>query len=290
MTGGPGPGVENPTQVIPHREVAPFARAANNAPMSHRRTVLAALLSVGTGVPAAEPSVVLRTAAEAGVPHKFGRPGDVPAGFCTEYIRALVAHDAGLQFEGLQQFLPVLRIERELATGTLDVFFGLLSTVARLERFRFIEQPPLYISRHRVAVRADDREVDAVQGFDDIRALGEQGVVLATRGTAYTSYLLRQPGLKVDDGGTDHLQNMRKLLRGRGRFFYQSEPMLRQLIQAEGLQDQVRLLPAVFAAEPLLVARATTLEPARLARLTAAMQALEANGTAARLRAQYRLT
>ena len=115
-------------------------------------------------------------------------------------------------------------------------------------------------------------------------------MVLATRGTAYTSYLLRQPGLKVDDGGTDHLQNMRKLLRGRGRFFYQSEPMLRQLIQAEGLQDQVRLLPAVFAAEPLLVARATTLEPARLARLTAAMQALEANGTAARLRAQYRLT
>lgn len=282
--------MENPAPRIPPRGVAPWVHAANNASMTHRRTVLAALLSVGAGVPAAEPGVVLRTAAEAGVPHKFGRPGDVPAGFCTDYIRALLARDAGLQFEGLQQYLPVLRIERELAAGTLDVFFGLLSTAARLERFRFIEQPPLYISRHRVAVRADDHEVDGVQGFDDIRALGEQGVVLATRGTAYTSHLLRQPGLRVDDGANDHLQNLRKLLRGRGRFFYQSEPMLRQLIQAEGLQGQVRLLPAVFAAEPLLVARATTLEPARLARLTAAMQALEADGTAARLRAQYRLT
>lgn len=257
--------------------------------MTQRRTVLAALLSVSAGVPAAEQQVVLRTAAEAGVPHKFGRPGEVPAGFCTDYIRALVAHDPGLHFEGLQQYLPVLRIERELAAGTLDVFFGLLSNAARLERYRFVEQPPLYISRHRVAVRADDREVDAVQGFDDIRAMGEQGIVLATRGTAYTSHVLCQPGIKVDDGATDHLQNLRKLLRGRGRFFYQSEGMLRELIKAEGLQEQVRLLPAVFAAEPLLVARAATLEPARVARLTSAMQALESDGTAARLRAQYRL-
>ena len=209
--------------------------------------MLAALLSSGAGVLAAPP-LVLRTSAEAGAPHKFARPGEQPAGFCVDYARALAARDPGLQFEGLDQYFPVLRIERELAGGTMDMFFGLLRTPARLERFRFIEQPALYISRHRVAVRAQDREVDAVRGFDDIRALGDQGVVLATRGTAYTSHVLRQPGLKVDDGATDHLQNLRKLLRGRGRFFYQSEGMIRQLILAEGLQDEVRMLPVVFAA------------------------------------------
>lgn len=250
--------------------------------------MLAALLSSGAGVLAAPP-LVLRTSAEAGAPHKFARPGEQPDGFCVDYARALAARDPGLQFEGLDQYLPVLRIERELAGGTMDMFFGLLRTPARLERFRFIEQPALYISRHRVAVRAQDREVDAVRGFDDIRALGDQGVVLATRGTAYTSHVLRQPGLKVDDGATDHLQNLRKLLRGRGRFFYQSEGMIRQLILAEGLQDEVRMLPVVFAAEPLLVAVSPMLEPPRLARLAAVMSALEADGTAARLRVLYNL-
>ena len=256
--------------------------------MSQRRTVLAALICSGAGVRAAAP-LALRTSAEAGATHKFARLGEQPAGFCVDYARALEAHDPGLQFEGLDQYLPVLRIERELAAGTMDIFFGLLKTAARLERFRFIEQPPLYISRHRVAVRAQDREVDAVRSFDDIRALGDQGIVLATRGTAYTSYVMRQPGLKVDDGATDHLQNLRKLVRGRGRFFYQSEGMIRQLIQAEGLQEEVRMLPVVFAAEPLLVACSPVLEPVRLARLTAAMNLLEADGTATRLRVQYNL-
>lgn len=257
--------------------------------MSRRRTVLASLLCAGAGVRAADPGLVLRTAAEAGAPHKFARPGEQPAGFCIDYARELASHDPGLQCEGLEQYLPVLRIERELAAGSMDVFFGLLKTAARLERFRFIDQPPLYISRHRAAVRAQDREADAVRSLDDIRALGDQGVVLATRGTAYTSYLLRQPGLKVDDGATDHVQNLRKLLKGRGRFFYQSEGMIRQLIQAEGLQDEVRMLPTVFAAEPLLVACSPTLDAARLARLTAAMNALESDGSAARLRLAYAL-
>jgi len=267
--------------------LAQAPQVPNNDRMSQRRTVLATLLCVSAGVRAAGAGVVMRTSAEAGATHKFARPGELPAGFCIDYARALAAHDPGLQWAGLDQYLPVLRIERELATGGLDVFFGLLKTAARLERFRFIEEPPLYISRHRVAVRAQDREADAVRSFDDIRALGAQGIVLATRGTAYASYVLRQPGLKVDDGATDHVQNLRKLLRGRGRFFYQSEGMIRQLIQAQGLQDEVRMLPAVFAAEPLLVACSPALESSKLTRLTAAMNALETDGSAARLRAAY---
>jgi len=200
-----------------------------------------------------------------------------------------MAHDPDLQFEGLRQYLPVVRIERELAAAGIDIFFGLLKTPGRLERFRFIEQPALYVSRHRVVVRAADRGVDAVRGFDDIRALGDQGIVLATRGTAYTDFLLHQPGLRVDDGATDHLQNLRKLVRGRGRFFYQSEGMIKQLIQSEGLQDEVRMLPAVFAEEPLLVAYTPTLDSSRLERLSMAMTELEADGTAPRLRASHGL-
>lgn len=238
---------------------------------------------------AAVPPLVLRTASEAGVPHKFGRPGAASAGFCVDYARALSALDAGLRFEGLDQFLPVLRIERELAAGTLDVFFGLLKNPDRLARFRFIDQPPLYMSRHRAVVRAQDHEVDSVRGFDDIRRLGDRGVVLATRGTAYASYLHRQGGLKVDDGATDHRQNLLKLLRGRGRFFYQSEGMLRQLVQDPGAQDKVRILPAVFAEQPLLVAYAAALDAGHVARLAQAMNELEADGTAARLRAVHDL-
>jgi len=145
----------------------------------------------------------------------------------------------------------------------------------------------LYNVRHQVAVRADD-PVD-VRDFADIRALGAQGVILATRASGYPSFLAGQPGLIVDAGAADDAQNLRKLLGGRGRFFYQSDATLRHVIEAEGLQERVRILPAVFHADAELLAHAPGLAPERLARVVAAMRTLELNGTAARLRAAYGL-
>ena len=67
-------------------------------------------------------------------------------------------------------------------------------------------------------------------------------------GSAY-SERLRTVGLDVADGSSDNQVNLRKLLSGRGRFFYQGEHALQKSIEAAGLADQIRLLPTVFGKE-----------------------------------------
>jgi polar amino acid transport system substrate-binding protein len=253
--------------------------------MIRRRPLLACTLAFVSAAAAADE--LLRTVAQASMTLKFNAGGDGPPGFWVDYIHALQRLDPGLQFSGIEEALPLMRIEGDLAAERIDLFFGLLRTRERAARFRFVDTPALYNVRHQIAVRADDR-ID-VRNFDDIRALGAQGVVLATRGTGYVSFLADQPGLIVDAGAADNAQNLRKLLSGRGRFFYQADATLRHVIEAEGLQGRVRILPAAFHADAQLLAHAPGLAPERLARVTTAMRGLEVNGMAARLRAAYGL-
>lgn len=254
--------------------------------MMRRRPLLAAPLALAAGRAAAV-APALRTAAQAGMTLKFNLGGDGPPGFCVDYAHALQRVDAGLSFTGLEEALPLMRIEADLAAERLDLFFAIMKTRDRAARFRFVDAPVLYNVRHQVAVRADDR-VD-VRSFDDIRALGAEGVILTGRGSGYQSFLAEQPGLVVDAGAADNAQNLRKLLGGRGRFFYHADATLRNLIETGGLQDRVHILPAVFRVDALLLAHAPGLAPDRLAPLVAAMRTLESNGMAARLRAAYGL-
>jgi len=243
------------------------------------------------GFGAAEPAEppLLRSASQAGFAHKYNLGGAGPQGFCIEYIQALKRVDPGLDFSGLHEVLPTLRIEQDLAAGRVEVFFAMLRTPEREALFRFADSPRIYTIVHQIAVLASDAQAEQVRSFGDLRALRGDGRVLATRGSGYAAFLREQAGLDVDDGATSLDQNLRKLVSGRARFLYDSESSLRRAIQAAGLQAQVRILPTVFRRQDLLLAYTPGLAPERLARVVAAMQALEANGVVARLRAAYGL-
>lgn len=253
-----------------------------------RRHALPLSLLLGW-LPGHAASLPLRSAAQTGFPHKYNVGGAGPPGFCIEYIHALTQIDAGLTFGGLDEMRPTLRIEQELATGRVEVFFGMLKTPEREALFRFADSPRVYTIHHQVAVLAADVQADRLRTLDDLRTALGQRVLLTTRGSGYGKYLQEQMGFNVDDGATSIDQNLRKLVNGRARFLYDSESSLRRAIQANGLQAQVRILPAVFRRQDLLLAHAPTLPADHLARVVAAMQALEASGGAARLRAAYDL-
>ncbi|MFG6431561.1 substrate-binding periplasmic protein [Roseateles sp. LYH14W] len=256
--------------------------------MRRRLTLQLGLLPGWLAAAPAEP-LLLRSAAQAGFAHKYnpGAPG--PQGFCIDYIQALKRVDAGLDFSGLQQMLPTPRIEQDLAAGRIDVFFAMLRTPEREALYRFVDSPRLYAIHHQVAVLTSDAQAEQVRGFADLRALRGEGRVLTTKGSGYADFLRGEAGLDVDDGATSLEQNLRKLLSGRARFLYDSESLLQRTIQAMDLQAQVRILPTVFRRQDLLLAYTPGLPAQRLARVVAAMQALEANGGAARLRAAYGL-
>lgn len=254
-----------------------------------RRPLLALGLPLGGPRPARGQLPALRSAAQSGFPHKFNVGGPGPPGYCLDYIQALTQVDPELTFSGLDEMLPTLRIEQELAAGRIEVFFGMLRTPEREALFRFAGSPRLYTIQQQVAVLASDLQAEQVHGVEDLRAASGSRPILTTRGSGYAKLLAEQWGLAVDDGGTTVDQNLRKLINGRGRFLYDSEFSLQRAIQAGGLQGQVRILPAVFRRQDLLLAHAPGLSADRLARVLAAMRALEANGTAARLRAAYGL-
>lgn len=252
-----------------------------------RRVALPLLLGWLPGVRAEV--LQLRSAAQAGFPHKFNVGGAGLPGFCIEYIQALTQIDPELGFTGLDEMLPTLRIEQELASGRVEVFFGMLKTPEREAMYRFADSPRIYTIHHQVAVLASDTQADQVRSVDELRAAVGSRVILATRGSGYANHLRDQLGLNVDDGATSIDQNLRKLVSGRSRFLYDSESSLRRAIQANGLQAQVRVLPTVFRRQDLLLAYTPGLPAERLARILATMRMLEANGGAARLRMAYGL-
>jgi ABC-type amino acid transport substrate-binding protein len=227
------------------------------------------------------------TASQAGVPFKFDwRNADKP-GLCIEVMQALTRTDPELRFVGIEQEMPLKRVESELASGELDVFFGLIKTPER-HALMFIESPALYAVRHQVAVRASDTV--QVNTLDDIRKLGKEGLVLTTQGTAYPHYLDDFAGLYVDTSTSNNSQLFKMLLAGRGRFFYQGDSTLRSQIKTDGLEAMVRILPAVFKIDSQLVAHAPSLSAGKLRRLRLALEQLEKSGELAKLRAKYGLS
>lgn len=228
----------------------------------------------------------LRTCSQAELPLKFDLRNPERPGICVEIIRALELLDPQLRFDGLQRELPLKRVTQELATHQLDLFFSLIDTPERLQLgLDFLDAPVLYESRHQVAVRADDRV--QIGSLADIAALGPEGVVLVTHGTAYVEHLQRQPGILISKLALNNSQNLKMLLLGRGRFFYHAGSTLRSQIAQDGLGDRIRVLPAIFHSDKQRVAFSSRLNPELRSRVVSGLRQLEGSGQLQRLRQRY---
>lgn len=243
------------------------------------------LLLCATLAAQADP-VVLRTIGQSNSvkfqPGNANRPG-----FSVEVMQGLERIDPDLQFKGWQIISPIARIEAELVNNQIDVFFGLMKTPDRQQKIRYIDDQPLYIIRHQIAVRKNDT-VEA-KSFDDIRTLGSKGIVLTLFDGAFARFLKSQGGLTIDDTASTNDDNMSKLLAGRGRFFYQAGSTLARLIADAHLEDQVRLLPTIFHEEPLYLALSKQLPTDKAERLARALRQLAQSGDLARLQQKYNL-
>lgn len=252
---------------------------------ARRRDAGLALLALACS-PLQAQGLRLRTCSQAELPLKFDLRNAERPGICVEIVRALQQLDPGLRFEGLERELPLKRVAQELAGNQLDVFFSMIDTPDRLRLgIDFLDAPVLYESRHQVAVRADDRV--QVSSLADIAALGPEGVVLVTHGTAYVEHLLNQPGVQISKLALSNSQNLKMLLAGRGRFFYHAGSTLRSQIALDGLGDRIRVLPTIFHVDRQRVAFSPQLPAQQRARVVAGLRQLESSGQLQRLRVRY---
>jgi ABC-type amino acid transport substrate-binding protein len=242
--------------------------------------LLSALLSLVA--PAQE--LTLRTVQQANSTVKYDPDGGpLKPGLCLEILRAVEKLDPGLRFAGLDQAVPLKRVERLLAEGLVDVFFCLLKSPEREKQWRYAAVP-LYTIRHVVVQRADDpRSPDSLAELAD---WSRRKPVLVMRGTA----LARRPvaaNVTVAEVGSER-EALQMLTLGRADAIYGQDINLLRHVADSRLADKFRFGRTVFQEESQFLALRADLPAAHEERLTQALRKLEKDGTLRQLAEKYR--
>ncbi len=242
--------------------------------------LLAALLSLAA--PAQEAS--LRTVQQAGSAVKYdpdGRPQK--PGLCVEILRAVEKAEPTLHFTGLEQHVPLKRVERLLAEGQVDAFFCLLKSPEREKQWRY-SPVPLYVIRHVVVQRADDaRQFDTLA---ELAAASRAKRVLVMRGTAIARHLL-QADVTIAEVSSER-EALQMLTMGRADIIYGQDINLRHHIADNRLGDRMKIGRTVFQEEPQYLALRADLPGAVEEKLTQALRKLERDGVLRQLADKYR--
>lgn len=250
--------------------------------MGRGAMVIAAIAAAAAWtVPARAADIIeLRTAAQQSTAPKFVPADGGAAGLCVDIHRAIEKADPGLRITGDQQWRPLPRLEAELRGGTLDIGCGLMRNREREADLAYAEPALFAVSYHLVA-RADDPV--EVQTWDDVRNLGDKGAILAIHGFGQVARLKELGGLTIDAGAGDASINLRKLLAGRGRFYYHRSPGIAAEIRKAGLEGKVRVLPAMMDSQRFYMVAGRHVPGSTLARLNRVLAHLDASGELKRL-------
>ncbi|MBO9687738.1 substrate-binding periplasmic protein [Roseateles chitosanitabidus] len=228
--------------------------------------------------------LTLRSAAQAGVPVKYAFDDPQRPGLCAEIAAAVQRVDPDLRIEGLDQALPLRRLELMLGNGDLDVFFCLLNSEQRRAHMRFLPVP-LYRVNHVVAMRAGDARMP--KGWDELRKLARKEPLLLAQGTKLASTLQRADVAFTETARNDR-DALMMLVRGRTAAVYGQDLNLRLAARSAGLDQQVRISTQVFEEDVQYAVVSRRLPDAVADRLTDRLKQLVASGEIARLAERYR--
>ncbi len=251
-----------------------------------RRAVTILLLSIQLPAMAV---IVIRTAAQESSEPKYiaihhdGRPAI--GGICVDIFRAIEKRTPEVQFSGDQVWMPRLRIDANFINNRIDAICGVQNIDRNTAQYKLLGTP-LFSVDYLLAVRADDPI--EVTSWEDIRALGDDGTILAIRGFGIVDILQNIGGLKIDNGATSSLSNLRKLLAGRGRFYCHRSPGIKNSINREGFEKQVRLLENPKLSEKFYMGLRKDLPEKQIKMINDALVSLQKSGELKRIFDRYR--
>lgn len=241
-----------------------------------------AVLATTSGV--ASGPLRLRSAAQAGAPAKYASGDPRRPGLCGEIVAAVMRVDPGLRIEGLDQAVPLRRLELMLSAGELDVFFCLLKAEHRHPLMRYLPVP-LYRIAHVLAMRSDDERMPRT--WDELRAFARRQPLLLAQGTKLAS-TLQVADVAFRDSARSDREALQMLVKGRTAAVYGQDVNLRQAARGAGLEGQVRIGPQVFEEETQYAVVSRQLPEQVVERLTERLRQLSASGEIARLAERYR--
>lgn len=240
-----------------------------------RKWLACALLLMAGG--ASGNTMKVRVLAQESIPPKWIVDGDGARGLCPDLFAAIERVDPRIHFTGYDRGRSLLVIEDALGSGRVDAACGLLDSPAR-RSVAIRSSVPVYEVRLRLAAVAGDTQV--VNNLDDLVRL--HPLINTARGSAFIEQL-KARGIQVDDSTGDNIVNLRKILHGHGRYTYMNELSLVYLIRTEHLENKVRILPAVFTADPLYFWVSRKANPALAPAIDQALARMKASGELARI-------
>jgi polar amino acid transport system substrate-binding protein len=236
-----------------------------------------------------EAAIVLRTAAQESSEPKFiaGQKLREAAigGICVDIFRKIEKLNLDIQFVGDQSWMPRARIDAHAKAGSIDVICGLQRIPRNTDLYDLLVTP-LFAVDYLLAVRADDNVT--IENWNDIRRLGDDGIILALRGFGIVDILQDIGGLTLDAGATSSASNLRKLLMGRGRFYCHRSPGIKQAIRSAGLQDQIRIMSKPVHTEKFFMATRKDLPVEHIKKINLALNLLEQNGDLKKIFDKYK--
>jgi len=217
-------------------------------------------------------TVIVRILGQESIPPKWvARDNGGLEGICPDILSAMEKVEPRLKFTGHDDFRSVPVIEQGLESGAIHAACALLDSDKRRKIAH--QSVRLYVVKHRLAATTADKAT--VDTIDDLVRL--KPLITTSRGAAYSDQL-RQLGLDVDDSTGDNVTNLRKIIRGHGRFVYMNELTLIWLIREQRMQDKVRILPAVLKEEPIYFWISKKADPQALQLMQQALHKLHRNG------------
>lgn len=225
----------------------------------------------------------LRTVQQSNSMAKYA-PGDGNRpGICMEILRAVEQVDPKLRFSGLEQQVPLRRVEIMLGQGDIDVFFCLLRSADREKQWRYLPVP-LYRIQHVVAMRQDGGSEPR-----DLGALVEASrhkAVVVTRGTVLAT-TLREAGATVTEAASD-FEALQMLTMGRTDHVYGQDLNLMRHLREFRSGEKLRIASTVFQSDHQYLALSRKVPAAVEQRLLQALQKLEREGKLKAISDKYR--
>lgn len=249
-----------------------------------RHGLVAAGLFSAQAAWAGAPTELRIAAQEETAPKYIKSDAGAGVGMCVDLVQALERTDPELRFVGGERWMHLVRVLTELSAGQLDAGCGLARTREREKRMTFLK-PALTSLDFVLVARAGDN-VD-VNNWDDVRKLGRHGVVLGNRGLFASGFLAAVDGIHYDTGSATSAQNLHKLVRGRGRFFFQRKQGLNEMLREAGVFERVRVLPAVMGSTRLYFTLGKHVDVKATERVQRALIRLQTTGELERIRKRW---
>ena len=228
-------------------------------------------------------AVTFRTVYQEGFPSKFNSENPDRPGICLEVLRAVERIDPEVKFIGLEKRATTARILSMLDNREIDVFFGLARTPDRENKYIWIGKI-FSAQAYLFVLRSESQEFTRME---QIQQLTQNNTILVIPKTAQDEYMKKIPGIQIDRGAQDTEQNLNKLVKGRGRFYFGSDSNTMPVISRMGLLLQVKTLPILFPANDNYLAAAQGVDPVALLRLRNAMEVLNSSGELQRIFNNY---